>query len=102
GADQGNRAPECGGDRLDSLERRRLAAAHDGEGAVDRTRFAAGYRRVDEAEPAFGGDRGELARDFGRSRGVVDVDRARLHAGKRAFQIGRAPWRGRAWRSGRA
>ena len=52
-----------------------VAADHDGEHAVLRAGLAAGDRRVEEAEAARRRLLGELARDLGRSRGVVDVDR---------------------------
>ena len=71
-------------DRPGALEDVRVAAAHHGQHTVPGARFTAGYRRVDEVETAGIGGGAEFARHVGGGSRVVDEDRARLHAGKRA------------------
>ena len=83
-AHQGDRLAVAIHHRLGLGEGRLLPAAHDGELAVDRARLAARNRRIDEAESRLLGLRLQLARQIGRGRGVVDEDRALLHAGEGA------------------
>ena len=56
----------------------RLATAHDRERPVLGTRLTAGHRRIDEMTALFAASLGQLARDAGRGRGVVDDDPRRL------------------------
>ena len=65
--------------RLGLVESLLLAADHDRQRAVLRARLAAGDRRVERCEAACLGLFGKLARDFGGSRRVVDIDRALAH-----------------------
>src|SRR5262249_12853654 len=74
-----------GGDHLlGACERAVVAAAHDGEHAVLRTRLTAGNRRVDEIDAANLRLLIKLARDFGRGGGVIDYDCAFADAGENA------------------
>ena len=61
-----------------------IAAAHHGQHAVLGPGLAAGDGSVDEVEAALLRLGMELARDLGRSRGVVNEHRALVHAVERA------------------
>ena len=60
------------------------AAAHDGEAAFLGARLSARDRGIDEVQAMRTGRRIQLTTDFGRSCGVVHVERAGLHADKGA------------------
>jgi hypothetical protein len=83
-AQQRDRARERHGHRLDALEHRRVAAAHDGERAVLRAGLAARDGRVDEVQAERLRRLRQFARHVGRGGGVVDEGGALLHAGEGA------------------
>jgi hypothetical protein len=83
-ADQGDRLGVGVGHRLGPVERALLAAAHNRELAALGARLAARHRRIDEVDADLLCRRMQLAGDVGRSRGVVEQDRALRHAGEGA------------------
>ena len=70
-----------GDDRLDLGERLLVAAAHNGQRAVLRSRLTTRDWRIDEADPDRSGRCRQLASEIGGGRGVVDEHGARSHAG---------------------
>src|SRR3546814_9711870 len=76
---QGDGAGKGVDHRAGALEGLRLAAAHDGEGAVLGAGLAAGDGGVDEGDAPLLAGGGQLARHLGRGGGVVDENAARGH-----------------------
>ena len=78
-AEQGDGAGIGVDNALATIEYRGLSAHHDREHTVDRARFAAGYRRVHEAEAALRRVCRQLLRDAGRRGSVIDENGAGAH-----------------------
>ena len=84
GAHIGEGAREGVGHGGNLIEYLLIAAAHDGELAVDRTGLTARYRGIDKVQAALAGLGIQLASHLRRGRGVIDKDGPRLHARKGA------------------